>query len=154
MIFVLLIIKLGQPASATGSISCETLGTDSWYRIGALRSCRMRGNTSITSDSFIVNSSADSSVLGMTFYSNKNIFYLPIRVSENFPNLVAFGAGYCSIKALYKSNFKNLFNLKNLELSSNQIEKIESGIFGDLTSLEILWLGSCRWIYLKLVPLV
>lgn len=65
---------------------------------------------------------------------------MPTNLSLSFPDLIGISADFCSIKMVFKENFKNLNKLKELWLSNNQIEKVMGNTFEDLTSLEWLYL--------------
>lgn len=77
----------------------------------------------------------DYSIQFISFVFNKKILFLPIRVAENFPNLLIYHATFCSIKTVQKVNFKDLSRLRWLFLDGNQLETIASDTFEDLTSL-------------------
>lgn len=97
----------------------------------------MNGTTSIDEQNVTI-STSDVSMGGLSFHNNKKIVFLPINVGEKFPNLINYNAAYCSVKEVLKLNFKNLNKLKTLALHYNQIEKIGTETFSDLTSLEEL----------------
>lgn len=112
----------------------------------------MPGRTKIDSEEFTILSTGEPtnlSILGLSFYSNKQISFLPVQVDVTFPKLVGYSAGSCSIKTISKTNFKNLRNLKDLSLRMNQIETIENDTFEDLIALEVLWLGKFNQLYFK-----
>lgn len=110
----------------------------------------MTESTSIDSYGFTITSNRDETITGLDLESNKNIFFLPIRVDRSFSKLVAYNANGCSLKSLSKENFKNLRFLKQLWLGENEIEKIYSDTFVDLSSLEDLAL--CKTFYKELLP--
>lgn len=80
-------------------------------------------------------STHDKSIGALVFYSNTNIFYLPVGVDQSFPNLLGYEAEHCAIKIISRQNFKRLKKLKFLFLAHNQIEKISSNTFNDLKYL-------------------
>lgn len=47
----------------------------------------------------------DKSVGVLNFYVNELINYMPVKVHEAFPNLVAYTAGSCLVKAVAKQDF-------------------------------------------------
>lgn len=129
-----------------GMISCEKKIDASWVWFTTTRkTCYMQTKT-INSKGFVI-SPADSSIDALTFYTNKKILFLPIRVDETFTNLIGYEAADCSLTAVSKINFKNLDKLLYLGLMKNQIERISSDTFEDLTSLEILVLGLLKNIF-------
>ena len=85
-------------------------------------------------------SNVDKTVQGLSFYTNKQIMFLPVNVADNFNNLVAYDASECSITKISRVNFVGLGRLRSLALVGNQIEKIYIETFEDLKNLEILWL--------------
>lgn len=103
----------------------------------------MKVNATINSEGYVV-SPAETSILGITFYLNKKISFLPVRVDETFPNLIAYSAADCSLTSVSRINFKNLKKMKTLNLRNNQIVKVKSDTFEDLTLLEVLWLGKTQ----------
>lgn len=95
----------------------------------------------IDSIGFSLTTQPDSTITGFRSYGNRKIQFLPENVGETLPNLVFWHASYCSIKTISRDNFKNLSKLRGLGLQGNQIEKISSDTFDDLTALQILWLS-------------
>ncbi|KAG5677588.1 hypothetical protein PVAND_007337 [Polypedilum vanderplanki] len=67
-----------------------------------------------------------------------NIQYLPIRVNDIFPNLIAYYAQNFEIKHLKKENFKSMKNLQFLSLRNNEIGTIDENAFNDVTDLNHL----------------
>lgn len=88
----------------------------------------------------VIISTNDNTVKALELETNKNIFFLPVKVAENFPNLVGYSAWECSLKEISKENFAGLNKLKILELSRNAIEAIADDTFADLTDLSYLYL--------------
>jgi Leucine-rich repeat (LRR) protein len=95
----------------------------------------------INSTGVTISSAKDETMMKIIFEFNKKVFYLPEKVHEVYPNLEIYNAGSCSIVSIFKRNFKNLTNLKELYLEYNNIEKISSDVFKNLPSLEGLFLG-------------
>jgi acid phosphatase class B len=122
--------------AAANEVSCESINDFSWGYAGKHKTCDMDGTTKIDSLGFAIVSTKDETVAAIQFARNKKVFFLPEKANEKFPNLVLYSANECSIKAISKINFKGLKNLKSLYLYQNQIEKILSDTFEDLTSLK------------------
>lgn len=119
-------------------VLCEKVNDYAWeYNVGTVKTCLMNETTSIDEPSVII-SSRDDSMFGFWLFNNKQIHNLPTGVSEKFPNLLGYNAGFCSIKEISRENFKGLTKLKLLFLHYTQIEKISSETFSDLKSLETL----------------
>lgn len=70
----------------------------------------MQSTTQINETDAIISTRNDS-ILGLTMTGNKKLFYLPIQIDEKFPSLMAYEAPRCSIKEIFKRNFKKLSNL-------------------------------------------
>ena len=85
-------------------------------------------------------SNVDSSIRGLSFYTNKKIMFLPVNVAESFNNLIAYDASECSITIISRENFAGMEHLRSLALVGNQIEKIYSDVFEGLENLEHLWM--------------
>lgn len=77
----------------------------------------------------------DDSVQFLSLLFNKKIFFLPVNVSQSFPNLLIYHAGHCSIETIKKINFEAMSTLRWLFLDGNQLERIDSDTFDDLTDL-------------------
>lgn len=74
-------------------------------------------------------STYDDSVNAITFWNNKNIFYLPVKTGEKFPNLAIYWAQNCSINDISKLNFVGLSKLERLYLGKNAIERLPATHF-------------------------
>lgn len=121
-------------------VSCETIEGKIWNdELGTLKTCQMKKETAIDRPGTRI-SMKDLTVLGINFRSNKKINFLPIEIGDSFSHLVGYFAYNCSITRIVKINFKGLSELKLLSLSFNQIKKISSDTFDDLTDLEVLFL--------------
>lgn len=77
-------------------------------------------------------------VQALKFAPNKNIKFLPEKISKDFPNLIAFSAVDTSVETISKKHFKKLAKLKSVDLSSNTIRTFDVSTFEDLDSLEEL----------------
>lgn len=114
-------------------ISCETIG-EGRYR----KCCFLKETTQITTANDSFTGARDHSVQEINFAYNKKIFFLPIRVSDKFPELRAYDAHQCSLTTISKQNFEKMENLKYLSLEGNQITTIFSETFEDLVKLNYL----------------
>jgi Leucine rich repeat len=123
-------------------VSCETVGISNRYQsvVGTVKVCQMWKTTVIDQENVTI-AINDESFSGVLFWRNKHIVFLPVEVSKAFPNLKSYEAGSCSIKTISKNNFEGLSKLKGLWLQDNQIKRISSETFEDLTSLVVLVLG-------------
>lgn len=134
---VMLIIKVIQ-INAT-RVTCESV--DYEVELGTPTTCFLNGeSTTINSDETTIFAATGSDVRSMFLASNKNIFFLPVNISESFQNLLILDASDCSLTKIAKINFSYLGKLLTLNLNSNQIEKIPDNTFKDLKSLQWLHL--------------
>lgn len=125
-------------------VKCEKIVDTNWiFSVGKQKTCQMWQITIIDSPDVTISSDRDEYMGALHFNNNKNISFLPVKVSENFPYLLAY-AGHCSVKEIYLENFEGLRKLKVLNLIGNQIEKISNDTFDDLTALERLYLGKVK----------
>lgn len=129
--FKLLLVSFMTIWSASAAeIACENI--DHRFK------CEMQKTTSIDSSDVIISGARDENMVAISFYNNKKIFYLPIKMHEKFPNLTHLFAHDCSISAIFKKNFDKLNQLTYLALLGNKVERIESGTFDDLLSIETI----------------
>ncbi|KAL7016866.1 hypothetical protein ACKWTF_010172 [Chironomus riparius] len=77
-------------------------------------------------------------VKGFYFEFNKNIEYLPIKIHEKFPNLVAYDGANLALKGIKYQNFEKLEELQYLTLKENPISYMSPDVFKDLTKLKYL----------------
>lgn len=125
----------------TKEVSCENVSSSTLRDfVESVKTCFMDKTTSIDTKNVTI-STLDNLIGGLDLTDNKNIFFLPVGVSEKFPNLLGYIARKVSIKEISRSNFKGMDKLKFLNLYGNQIEKITSETFIDLKNLEKLYLG-------------
>lgn len=109
--------------------------------------CRLR-RTAIGSDNVEIIPKASENATELFFDSNQDIEYLPVKVRENFPNLLSISAYYCKVKSISPENFKNLSKLLVLSLKKNELVTIESNTFDDLINLKVLLLSDNLIIYI------
>lgn len=99
------------------------------------------GNHGANAANFSLDIERNLKVKGFMANNNKNLKFLPVDVSENFPNLLAYSASRCCLRGLVRSNFEGLMSLQHLDLQHNKIESIESKNLHDLKSLKYLKLS-------------
>lgn len=104
-------------------------------------------HVAIDSPGALITTDDDLSIKGIFFDENGKVFFLPDNVHEKFPLLLAYSAWRCSIKAINKRNFEELYNLEYLSLGVNFIERIETNTFEDLMALKQLHLRKIRKIF-------
>lgn len=130
--------------SETKEIFCESVSNyDNWIPFtdvaGNLRTCWIP-SVSINAPGDVFSSDYDESIEALSYEGNKKVFYLPNKVGEKFPLLLSYYA-MCSVKEIFRENFIGLNQLQGLRLDDNQIEKISSDTFKDLTSLRMVKLS-------------
>lgn len=120
---------LGQKISAE-EVACEKIELK-YFDSAQEKSCLMNKKTSINSEDFTILpvTDEDGLVVELFFSENKKIKFLPVAVNERFPRLW--------------DNFRFLTTLKELHLNGDQIERLSSDVFTDLTNLETLKLSEC-----------
>lgn len=100
-------------------------------------------NQSIDSEGTTVSPSSDSANFkGIYFERSKDVKYLPEKLAEKFPDLLAMQVIHCEVKSVQKKHFANLKNLFYLSLFENKIKVIATDAFDDLPKLEILYLSN------------
>lgn len=131
--------QCGFIESAATSISCESISPRRYRKC-----CFMNNATTIDTTNSSFSGSRDDSVREINCSRNKKIFFLPIRVTDKYPDLRSYEAAECSLTTITKENFERMTNLKYLDLIGNQIETIFSNTFEDLLSLNYLRIGRFR----------
>lgn len=101
--------------------------------------CYLNGTTSISKKGETFHFMLDQSINGLYMSGNKRIEYLPVNVHRNFPNIKQYLAEDCSIREISRKNFEKLYEVSEIRLRENQIEKIPSDTFADLPLL--LYIG-------------
>lgn len=130
LIFVLLTLH-----QATKAIEIEC---DKKVNFDSEKHCFLDRQASISSQGTRI-SPRDTSITALRLKFNKNI--LPERVGDQFPNLKKYIAHDCSVREVSKTNFEYLDKVYKLAISNNQIERIPSSTFVDMTALQQLNLG-------------
>lgn len=153
-LFILLwfgVVEICLNANAS-QISCESVKNGSWWDpVNTVHTCFMDAKTSIDSEGTSI-WPKDASVKGLQFHENKKIKFLPVKVSESFPDLLALSAIKCSLETIKKANFEGMVKLKVLRLEHNQISTIYSDTFKDLIALDKLDLGKRKYFDAPIVP--
>lgn len=121
-------------------IKCEWVGSYNTYSDAC---CYMKGKTIINESSMELAKRNETFIDALNFNMNKKIQFLPIRVSETFPQIIQYLANRCSIKTISKSNFEGLDKLTDVLLGGNQIEVIPTDTFEGLVNL--VYLDFCKF---------
>lgn len=74
---------------------------------------------------------------------NSRVEFLPTS-SDYLKSLIIYEAKECSIKSIWKENFKGMVWLEKLDLAGNLIETIRTDTFEELFKLETISLGEFR----------
>lgn len=80
--------------------------------------------------------------------SNKNIEYLPVKVAQILPKIIAYEASHCSIKEIRYENFEDLNKLQFVSVQYGQISHVPKDIFKDLSNLKFLFLNDNQLQYI------
>jgi Leucine rich repeat len=145
LLIILLKVSVSLKTVAATQIFCENFAITGWnIPLNRIRTCWMDKMTTIDSKETTIGLTPwnrNETFEGLSFWTNKKIKFLPIQVSEKFPNLLGYQASHCSITEISKKNFEGLTKLKLLHLINNKIEKILSDTFEDLVELTNVTLG-------------
>jgi len=85
---------------------------------------------------------------GLSLKYNKNIEYLPVKVAQIFPKIIAYSAYDCLIKEIKYENFEDLNELQLVSLQGGQISHVPKDIFKDLSKLKFLYLNDNQLQYI------
>jgi hypothetical protein len=66
------------------------------------------------------------------------VTFLPVKVGEIFPNLIAYQVRMFAVQSVMKKNFVGLSKLELLYLDNNAIRTIDDNAFDDLWNLKVL----------------
>jgi Leucine-rich repeat (LRR) protein len=123
-------------------LSCDSIKTHTyWSYVEFKNICSLGTKIAIKDAGAVFEDGKDETIEGLYFDENKKIVVLPEKVSEKFPNLIAYEANKCSVKNIAKIHFVNLPKLRRLNLDGNNIAIIASDTFDDLVAMEFLGLG-------------
>lgn len=124
--------------TAEVSTSCTQ---NKWFHFNdTFLTCEIR-NQNMKSGSIVIISSRDTSIKGFVTKNKKNVDFIPTNVAEIYPSLIAFEVFNCSLKSVSGNMFRELPDLRYLNLARNKIEAIESKVFQNQAKLEKLALG-------------
>jgi hypothetical protein len=132
---------------ADKKLVCTDYGEFFYPFAGILYTCIMKYEKTIDSRGFTFDGDAKLDIEALSFESNENILYLPEKVAEKFPNLLAYGIERSRLKVIDRVNFKNLTKLRHLRLYESDITQIRKGTFDDLTALLYLSLSKSAKLY-------
>lgn len=132
------ILSLATSGLSDAGVDCEGYGK---CQSGDRDCCLMNRMTSIHSENLRISAKRRDFIKGLNLFRNQRIQFLPVYINLKFPKIIRLEATGCSINKISKDNFQGLFQLYELNLDENFIEKIRSDTFEDLTSLKYIHLG-------------
>ena len=71
----------------------------------------------------------------------KDVHFIPLGLSEHFPQLKALNIGYCKLKEISRKDLIGFSSLEELYLNGNKLKSLPNDLFADTPRL--------RWIYLN-----
>lgn len=101
-------------------------------------------NQAIDDEETVLGTEVDQAVVIFSSQYRKDVKFIPKRIGQKLPNLTSFFVNNCSLTIVRDYNFKDLTNLRVLDLTDNQIVTIESAAFKDQTELKYLNLMNNR----------
>jgi hypothetical protein len=112
--------------STENTVECELVEEKRWEGSSVrMMTCFMTDQASINSIGFTISTPRDENVKGLSFDTNRNIFYLPENVNATFPNLVIYNAQCCSLTSISYKNFAGLNKIMELYLDENLIQIVD-----------------------------
>ena len=139
---------LGSSGSVT--IECEYLKDTSWQAVGSVYYCDVQNELKIFSPKSAIIDGAVGSHKGgrnnddvLGFWSwNKNIKLFPRELDKVFKNLKAITIRNGVIREIHQRDLKPFSHLEYLDLTDNDIEIIEEGLFNYNPDLAVIWISS------------
>lgn len=127
-------------------VSCEVATTNiniQFYEGDkSVKMCFVK-NQPIEAEGTIIRATRDTATVeGVSIIKNKDVKFMPERLGQTFPELKILQVQYCGVKSIQAKHFENLRKLVYLSLFENEIETIGSGTFGNLPSLQTLYLSN------------
>jgi Leucine-rich repeat (LRR) protein len=127
----------------TKKLPCEKITIYDYINKITSKDCHMSETTTIDTPNMTI-LVRDNSMDALVIFGNKKVFYLPDKISFNYPNLKNCTASNCNIREVFRQNFFGLTTLTEINLRNNQIEKIASDTFEGLEALKELNLSKNR----------
>lgn len=125
-------------------VKCDFADRRFGYSARNLYTCEIF-KESIDRTGYIIDFTNKSVIIeGLSLNYNINARYLPVNISQEFPDLVEISASFCKIQKITKENFYGLTKIKAINLSKNEMQTIDDDTFSDLVSLEWLGLGKFK----------
>jgi Leucine-rich repeat (LRR) protein len=130
---------------------CEWVGDD-WPIDRSMRAFEVRRETKIHEENFEIDPKHRSETVEEFYMSNScggdvcddrsNVKFLPVRVGEAFPNLVAYHAIFYDIKRVKREHLTGMKKLEFLGLRKNLIYTVDANAFEELVELKYLSLDT------------
>lgn len=103
-----------------------------------LKSCSII--QTIGNEDYVLDSDVDDTIEEFIIRKMKKVQFLPVNISDKFPNLKLLEVNDCGLTVVRSFYFKNMFNVQRMDLNHNEIDTIEVDAFKDLVSVERLFL--------------
>lgn len=128
--------------AAYWEVSCNFVLAEASFLDREVNTCRIEENIDKSGYEHVLKSNVDVTVERFYIRNNKAVKYLPKHIGEKFPNLKMFETVKCGLTFVRDYYFKNMKNLRYLNLYDNHITTIEPKAFDDLVHVESLSLSS------------
>lgn len=122
-------------------LSCSRENGGSKYATSSTRRCTIE-NQPITDPWYNILDTSDSFIESFYIDNDKNVKFIPENVGEKFPNVIVFHVVKTGLTSIAAKDFRNLPNLKEIELNDNEIERVNRNTFKYLLQLEHINLAS------------
>lgn len=130
-------------ASASETLTCTITRRDNnFHEDRHYMLCQIKDQSIDAPNITIASTGDDHLVNDFSIFNQTDMFFLPDKIGERFPNLIAMGSGFFKIRSLQRSNFFGFRRLRNLYVTNSDLEKIEHDTFQSLDTLVILDLSN------------
>jgi Leucine-rich repeat (LRR) protein len=117
-------------------ISCEFSETHSTFSNLYEFTCNVQNP--IDSSNLKFEERPENQRVSIVIFNDKEIKFLPREIGKSFPNMIELIAEGLQIDQLNPEVFRDMFQLKHLDLSNNELASIITEVFDNLPSLESL----------------
>lgn len=99
-------------------------------------------NATIDTEDYVLKSPVNTRVVEFLISNNTGVKFIPKEIGKKFPNLKTLMVNYCWLSVLRSFFFKDMYNLKYLDLKENKIALVDAGAFEDQVNVNELNLAS------------